>query len=80
MLDLFKTSKKVVGLKQSIKALENDTVSKVFIASDADERLIKTIIELCKTKSITVENVENMKVLGKACSIQVGAAVVCLLK
>ena len=80
MLELLKTTKKVVGIKQALKALENDSVSHVFIADDADERLLRNIKEMCKLKSVELIPVESMKALGKACGIEVGSAVACVLK
>jgi Ribosomal protein HS6-type (S12/L30/L7a) len=80
MLELLKTTKKVVGIKQCLKALENDSVSHIFIADDADERMLRNIKETCKLKSIEPVRVESMKALGKACGIEVGSAVACVLK
>jgi len=80
MLEMLKTSNKLVGIKQCLKALENGNVSHVFIAEDADERLLKGIKETCNAKSIELISVESKKVLGKACGIEVGSAVACVLK
>lgn len=80
MLDRLKTSNKVVGIKQCLKALENENVSCVFIAEDADERLLRGIKETCNSKSIELIPVESKKALGKACGIDVGSAVACVLK
>ncbi|MCX7921184.1 MAG: ribosomal L7Ae/L30e/S12e/Gadd45 family protein [Clostridia bacterium] len=80
MLENLKSSNKTVGLKQSTKALESGTVKQVYIAQDADERVIRNIKELCQKSSVDIVYVDCMKQLGKACGIEVGAAVVCLLK
>ncbi|NLD50930.1 MAG: 50S ribosomal protein L7ae-like protein [Clostridiaceae bacterium] len=80
MLENLKSSKKTVGLKQSMKVLENDAVKQVFIAKDADERVVGKIKELCQKSNIPVIDVDTMKLLGKACGIDVGAAVACILK
>ena len=80
MLSQLKVAKKTVGLKQSLKAVENDTVEKVFIAKDAEERIVKSVIELVEEKRIDVEYVDTMKILGKACGINVGAAIACIVK
>ena len=79
-LDNLKSSKKVVGVKQSAKALENGTAKTVFVARDADPKVINNIVELCSRNSIEVVYEESMKQLGKACGIEVGAAVACILK
>lgn len=80
MLDNLKNSKKVVGVKQSTKAVENGTAKRVYIAKDADPRIVSNIIELCNKNSIEIVYEENMKQLGKNCGIEVGAAVACILK
>lgn len=75
----FKTAKKVVGIKQTTKALENGKAKLVVVASDADARVIEPLLEFSKAKSVSVEHVESMQELGKLCGIQVGAAAVALL-
>jgi large subunit ribosomal protein L7A len=80
VLDSLKNGKKTIGIKQTLKAVENDIVKTVFIAKDADERVTRPILELCRIKNVEVQLVESMKHLGKACGIEVGAAAVGLLK
>lgn len=75
MLDELKTAKKIVGSKQSIKAVEAASVKKAFVAEDADAKVIDQFIQICKDHGVTIEYVETMKELGKACGIDVGAAV-----
>ncbi|MDK2798831.1 MAG: large subunit ribosomal protein [Clostridiales bacterium] len=80
MLDELKTANKVVGIKQAKKAIQNGSAKKVFIAKDAEERVICPIKELCLNKPFEVEYVNSMKELGKACGIDVGAAVAVLIE
>jgi large subunit ribosomal protein L7A len=80
VLDFLKDSKKTVGLKQSLKVLRKGQVKTVIIARDADEKIIKEVLAICEEDSIEVLYVDEMKELGKACNIDVGAAVVCVLK
>lgn len=79
MLEILKNGNRTVGLKQSVKAIEKSMAKQVFIASDADERVIGRIKELCLKNNIPIVYVDTMKQLGKACNIDVGAAVACLL-
>jgi len=51
----------------------------VFIAKDADEHVVARIKELCIKNNIPIVYVDTMKQLGKACNIDVGASVACLL-
>ena len=80
MFESLKTSNKTVGIKQTLKAVEKAAVKQVFIAKDADERVVSKIKELCEKGNIQITYVDNMKQLGKACGIDVGAATVSILK
>jgi len=80
VLEELKHGKKTVGIKQSLKALRAGNVKIAFIAKDADERLLADVKEACQTGSVEVVYVDSMKQLGKACGIDVGASVACLLK
>jgi large subunit ribosomal protein L7A len=66
--------KKAVGTKQALKAVTRGRVTSVFIAKDADERVTRDIVRECSQRGITVNFVDSMIALGKACGIQVGAA------
>ena len=76
----FKAARKVVGIKQSCKAVEKGTAQKVFIAADADERVLKPLLELCEEKAVMLVTVDSLQELGRLCGIQVGAAAVAWLK
>lgn len=75
-----KNSKKVIGAKQTIKAVEKGLALTVFLANDADYRLILPVKEACARGNITVDNTMTMIELGRACGIEVGAAAVACLK
>jgi large subunit ribosomal protein L7A len=78
--DRLKSNNKAVGIKQCTKAVESGTAKVVFIAKDAEERVIRNIKATCTKNSIEILYVDNMKLLGKACGIEVGAAIACTLK
>lgn len=80
MLSELQTKDKVVGLKQLRKVLTEGRAAKVFLAQDADPKLLDPIRESCRNGSVPVEEVPTMAELGKACGIEVGAAVAGLLK
>ena len=73
-----KNSNKVVGLKQSKKALVDRVAKIVFIAKDADKRIKDEIITLCNENRVQMIYVDTMKQLGHECGIDVGAAVACI--
>jgi len=72
--------KKIVGTKQTLKALEKGLAKKVFIATDAEQHVIKPLIRQCDEKGIPVVMVDTMKNLGKACGIEVGCAAAALVE
>lgn len=82
MLDdsLKKAQNVVIGLKQTRRALEKEDVTQVYVARDADNRLLKPITEMCGKKRIDLKEFPSMIELGKACGIKVGAAVAAVLK
>lgn len=80
MLESLKDANKAVGVKQTVKAIEKGSAKVVFVARDAEERVVGKVIELCKKSSIEIKYVDTMKMLGKACNIDVGAAVACTLE
>lgn len=77
---LVSAKKKSVGTKQTIKALEKGLAKKVFIASDAEQHVVKPLIQHCQEKGIPVVAVESMMDLGKACGIEVGCASAALIE
>lgn len=74
------SSKKVIGAKQTFKAVINDKALKVYIARDAEERVTKKIIDACNSKKININYVNTMKELGEIFGIDVGAATAAELK
>lgn len=80
MLTNLKDAKKVVGIKQARRAINNNEVQTMYIAEDAELKVVQDIINLCKDKSIDIIYAKNMKDLGKACGIEVSAAVAAILR
>ncbi len=79
MLEELNTNNKVVGLKQSRRALRDGAAVKVFLAHDATGHIRREMAELCKLKDVPCEFVSSMSELGAACGINVGAAVAAVL-
>ncbi len=80
-LERLKAAKqKTVGLKQTLKAVEKGQAKIVFIADDAEQHVTRPLLKLCSEKAVPVEAVASMEELGKACSIEVGAATAAVLQ
>lgn len=71
---------KVIGTKQTLKALEDGIVKELYVASDADYKVIYKVIALAEKNDVPTIKVQSMKKLGKACGIDVSAATVAILK
>lgn len=64
----------ITGTKQATKIVELGKATEVFVAKDADPRITIKMVNLCKKMGVKVTYVESMKMLGKACGIEVGSA------
>ncbi|AKL97060.1 ribosomal protein L7Ae/L30e/S12e/gadd45 [Clostridium aceticum] len=81
MLDsLQMANNKVVGVKQTNKALAEDKVKTLYLAEDAEMYLVEKLKNTASNKGVEIVFVDSMKKLGKACGIDVSAAAVAILK
>ncbi|MGV8906133.1 MAG: L7Ae/L30e/S12e/Gadd45 family ribosomal protein [Acetobacterium sp.] len=71
---------KVIGTKQTLKAVKDGKALKVFLAEDTEEHIKKSIIDCCNEHNITVERVETKIGLGRSGGIDRGAAVITIVK
>jgi large subunit ribosomal protein L7A len=72
---------KIVGLKQTLRAVQQGKVKMVYIADDVDETVVRKITEACSAATVPFTEVNyNQSELGRVCRIEVGAAVVALPK
>lgn len=71
---------KVVGAKQAKRALRDGRAVRLFMAMDADPRLLQPLVQEAVNRQVPVSQVPTMKELGAACGIAVGAAVAVLTK
>lgn len=72
--------RRVVGIKQTTKAISNGLAVEVLIARDAEERVAAPLRELCREAGIVPDETMDMLALGRACSIEVGAAAAALVR
>ena len=75
---LKQATKRVVGNKQTAKAIQKGTAKTVYIADDV--RVVQPLLDACAEARVNVEKVATMQELGKACGIHVGAATAAILK
>ena len=64
----------VVGMKQLKKVLLKGGVARVYLAQDADPAITMPLAVLAQANGVEIHWVGKMHDLGRACSIDVGAA------
>lgn len=69
-----------VGSKQTLKALQAGVATVVYVALDAEQRVIGPVRRLGELHGIPVIEVKSMSELGRLCRIDVGAAAAAVLK
>jgi large subunit ribosomal protein L7A len=63
-----------VGFKQTVRALNESNVRKVFLAGDCEHKIIDPVETLCSQTQAQLFYIPTMKELGKMCGIEVGAS------
>ncbi len=79
MLGELTSQEKVVGVKQSRRAIREGLARLVYLACDADPAITDPVAETCAAANVPVERVYTMAQLGRACRVGVGASVVAVL-
>lgn len=72
--------KKVVGVKQSIKAINEGKAQVVYLAKDADAELLENVEKVSISNCLQIVYIDTMKELGKLCNIDVKASTAVVLK
>ena len=70
---------KVVGLKQTRRAVLQGTARRVYLACDADPALTEPLLALCRERGVAADGSLTMQQLGRACGIAVPAAAVAVV-
>ena len=79
MITELASQEKVIGVKQSRKAIRDGRAKRVYVACDADPAITDPVAESCAAAGIPLEDGHPMAQLGQACRITVGASVVAVL-
>ena len=79
MLTELASQEKVIGVKQSRKAVREGRAKRVYLACDADPAITEPVAESCAASGIPVNMEHTLAQLGHACRITVGASVVAVL-
>ncbi|HHY44633.1 MAG TPA: 50S ribosomal protein L7ae-like protein [Firmicutes bacterium] len=68
------------GVRATERAVQSGLCRAVYVAKDAEERVVKNLLKLCQEKGIPVSFFDSMKELGEFCSLKVGASACAILK
>lgn len=80
MTEELSRDRRVVGAKETRRAIAGGRAVKVFLASDADPALTGPIARQAEEAGLPVDASLTMARLGAACGIAVGAGVAALVK
>ena len=72
--------KKVIGIKQCTKSLKSGEGRVLYVAKDANAKLISPIIQLAQEKNFEIVEIPTMKDLGKISGIDVKSSAVLTLE
>lgn len=73
-------ARRVVGLRQIVRAAAQGRLERVFIADDVDDKIRAQLEEACAKAGVPTERGATMAQLGTACKIAVGSAAAGILK
>jgi large subunit ribosomal protein L7A len=78
--DLAGTKDRVVGLKQTLRAIHEDAAVRVYLAEDVDGFVYNKIVTACSACGVEPVLIASMAELGNACGIDVGAATAAIIE
>lgn len=79
-LEKLRTARTVAGIHQVCRVVESGAAEMVFIAADADERVLGTLLTACRDVGIIPDRTATKAELGAHARLDVGAAAVAILR
>lgn len=79
-MESFGETPKVIGTKQTLKAVKEGKATVVVLAEDTEDSIKEKIVTACQEASVPIEPYESKIALGQDSGIKRGAAVIALLK
>lgn len=70
---------RAAGANQTAKAIGKGRAQIVFVARDADRRVVESVMTAARDRGLEVVDVLSMRDLGRACGIAVGASAAAVL-
>ena len=79
-MESFGETPKVIGTKQTLKAVKEGKATMVVLAEDTEDSIKEKIVTACQAASVPIEPYVSKVALGQDSGIERGAAVIALLK
>ena len=73
------TERTVAGTRQALREITRGRAKRVYIALDAQERIISEVRTAAEKANVPVEEISDMVALGRKCRIAVSCAVAVLV-
>jgi large subunit ribosomal protein L7A len=70
---------RAVGSNQTAKAIGKGRAQLVYVAKDADRRVVEAVLTAARTRGLDIIEIASMRDLGRACGIAVGASAAAVL-
>src|SRR3989442_12693761 len=70
---------RAVGSNQTAKAIGKGRAEVVFVAKDADRRVLEGVLAAARDRGVEVVEVGSVRELGRVCGVAVGASAAALL-
>ena len=70
----------VAGFNQSQKCIRRGQAKRVYVATDAEDRFVSEISDLCRSFGVILDTTKSKTELGALCGIDVDCAVCAFLK
>ncbi|MBQ8087330.1 MAG: ribosomal L7Ae/L30e/S12e/Gadd45 family protein [Clostridia bacterium] len=80
MYEKLKDSRKVVGTRRLIRAIQAGEVSEVYLAGDADLFIVRQVKDAAAQAGLRVVQVDTKKELGALCGVEVKTAAAGILR
>ncbi|KYP79702.1 ribosomal L7Ae/L30e/S12e/Gadd45 family protein [Ferroacidibacillus organovorans] len=75
-----KQQRRTVGTSSTLRAIERDRISEVYIARDVDRHVLNPVIAICKEKGVKINWVDCQGALGAACGMKLATSTVGFLR
>jgi large subunit ribosomal protein L7A len=73
-------TQRAVGTNQTAKAISRGKARIIFVAQDADRRVVEPVLRAARERGLEIVEIPSMTALGRACGIAVGAATAAILE